>query len=105
MLIAFTPLREFIPGYTNSEMVEQTYRNSVVIDSLERQLDRQEWMIQTMQDVMSGKVMPNADEIQKKVDSLSALGVTAIEYRRSKADSLLREEVEQIEGTAKKQKK
>ncbi len=105
ILIAFTPLREFIPGYTNSEMVEQTYHNSVVIDSLEKQLDRQEWMIQTMQEAISGKAMPNADEIQKKVDSLSALGVTAIEYRRSKADSLLCEEVEKLEGTAKKQKK
>lgn len=97
VLIAFTPLREYIPGYTNSEVVEQTYRNSIVIDSLEQQIDRQEWMIQTMQEVLSGKEMPSAGEIEKKVDSLSALGVTAIEYRKSKADSLLREEVETIE--------
>ena len=50
-----------------------------------------------MQEVLSGKEMPSAGEIEKKVDSLSALGVTAIEYRKSKADSLLREEVETIE--------
>ncbi len=35
ILIAYTPLREFIPGYTNSELVKQTYLNREKVDSLE----------------------------------------------------------------------
>ena len=55
VLIAFTPLREWIPGYTNTQMVEQAYSNALKIDSLETQLSEQEWMVKTIQAVLSGE--------------------------------------------------
>ncbi|MBQ4377288.1 MAG: M23 family metallopeptidase [Bacteroidales bacterium] len=95
VLIAFTPLREFIPGYANSEMVEQTYHNAAVIDSLEQKMLYQEWMINTIQDVLSERDMASEDDAQKRCDSIAALGVTPGEYTRSRSDSLLRLYVDQ----------
>ena len=90
ILIAFTPLREWIPGYTNTAAVEQTYTNTKKLDSLQVQLENQEWMIATMQAVLKGEI-PTM-EIQS--DSAASLQQLAVEYRRSKEDSLLRLDVE-----------
>ena len=82
LLIVFTPLREWIPGYSNQEMQEQTYRNAQMIDSLQRQLEYQEWMVVTLQDIIGGKTMPGEEAVQRHTDSLAALGITIEEYRR-----------------------
>ena len=95
VLIVFTPLREYIPGYSNSDLIEQSYHNAVVIDSLEHQVRYQEWMISNIQDVLSGKEMVTAEEAKKKSDSLASLGVSTADYVRSRSDSLLRIYVEE----------
>ena len=50
VLIAFTPLREWIPGYTDNAAVEQTYANSRKLDSLQVQLENQEWHMYNSED-------------------------------------------------------
>ncbi|MBQ0016512.1 MAG: M23 family metallopeptidase [Bacteroidales bacterium] len=102
LLIAFTSLRELIPGYANLEMVEQTYRNAAVIDSLEVKVRQQEWMLVNIKDVLSGKQMPSAKEAEAWSDSVAALGVSASQYSRSRADSLLRLYVEEQDPSAKR---
>jgi murein DD-endopeptidase MepM/ murein hydrolase activator NlpD len=93
VLIAFTPLREWIPGYTDNAMVEQTYVNARKIDSLETQLAEQEWLVNTIQAVLSGKEM--GEDVQSiATDSTATLQQLATVYRRSVEDSLLRQEVE-----------
>lgn len=93
VLIAFTPLREYIPGYTDTEMIEQTYANAKKIDSLERAVADQEWVLATMQALMRGEALgTQADSVM--ADSTSTLAVVAGVYRRSREDSLLRLEVE-----------
>ena len=93
VLIAFTPLREYIPGYTDTEMIEQTYANAKKIDSLERAVADQEWVLATMQALMRGEALgAQADSVM--ADSTSTLAVVAGVYRRSREDSLLRLEVE-----------
>ncbi len=93
VLIAFTPLREWIPGYTNTETVEQTYRNAKRVDSIERLLSDQEWMVNTLQAVLRGDVMSSEAE-QVKKDTASTLQQLSKVYRRSEEDSLLRLDVE-----------
>lgn len=90
VLIVFTPLREYIPGYANSDLIEQSYRNTLIIDSLQQQVSYQEWMISNIQDVIAGKQMVTAKETEHKSDSLAALGVSHTAYVRSRDDSLLR---------------
>ena len=93
VLIAFTPLREWIPGYTNTEMVEQSYDNVKRVDSLAVIVADQEWLIATLQGVLSGKEMGNeVDSVLR--DSNATLQQVAIAYRHSKEDSLLRADVE-----------
>lgn len=93
VLIAFTPLREYIPGYTDTEMIEQTYANAKKIDSLERAVADQEWVLATMQALMRGEAL-GAQADSMMADSTSTLAVVAGAYRRSREDSLLRLEVE-----------
>ena len=93
VIIAFTPLREWIPGYTDNKMVEQTYANAKMIDSLETAMADQEWLLATMQAVIRGDVLGDEYEELKK-DSNANLEQVAVAYRHSVEDSLLRREVE-----------
>lgn len=90
ILIAFTPMREWIPGYANTAAVEQTYSNAKKLDSLQVQLENQEWMVATLQAVLRGEKIGETPQ----VDSSTTLQQLAIVYRRSKEDSLLRLDVE-----------
>ena len=90
ILIAFTPMREWIPGYTDNKAVEQTYANAKMLDSLQTQLDNQEWMVATMQAVLRGETIGQTPT----TDSSTTLQDLTVEYRRSREDSLLRAEVE-----------
>lgn len=91
VLIIFTPLRQLIPGYINNDMVEQTYRNARKVDSLERELDRQELFLANMKELIMGKEMPSSDEVWRHVDSVTE--VMSREYSHSLEDSLLRLEI------------
>ena len=90
ILIAFTPLREWIPGYTNNAAVEQTYANAKKLDSLQVQLENQEWMVATLQAVLRGETLGATPQ----ADTSATLQQLSTVYRRSKEDSLLRLEVE-----------
>lgn len=97
ILIAFTPLREFIPGYANQKMTEQTYQNAIAVDSLAMKLEAQDRMLADMKDLMMG-VDPElrakaADSVRRSQQPVSDKG--GQEYRHSSADSLLRKEVEE----------
>lgn len=93
VLIAFTPLREYIPGYTDTEMIEQTYVNAKKIDSLETALADQEWLLATVQALLRGESL-GAQADSALADKSSSLNVVAGIYKHSKDDSLLRQEVE-----------
>ena len=93
VLIAFTPMREWIPGYTNTQMVEQTNENARRVALLENQLKQQEWMIGTLQAVLRGE-NPGGDFEALSQDSTATLSQLTKVYRHSVEDSLLRVEVE-----------
>lgn len=99
LLLAFTPLRELIPGYANTGMVAQTYDNARVIDSLETELKNQEEMLADIQYIMLGKDPAERHLVeQKRSDSVK---VQPTPYVKTKADSLLRDEVETRENRRK----
>lgn len=92
VLIAFTPMREWIPGYTNTRAVEQVYSNAKQLDSLQAQMENQEWLIATLQAVLRGEEIGTWKGSDG--DSTSTLSQQATAYRRSVEDSLLRADVE-----------
>jgi len=112
VLIAFTPLREFIPGYSSSELKRNATLLALKSDSLTKALKNNELYIQSIQKVLKGEleyakfnkdsILSSAEEAPEPVD-LSA----------SKNEIELRERVKEEEkmnaksekGSAKKKTK
>ncbi len=94
ILIAFTPLRQYIPGYTRDELVHQAYENSTKVDSLQMLLSQQRLMLENIKIVLSGEDIPSVDFVSQKKIADTNRGVKDASYSHSKADSLLRKEIE-----------
>lgn len=69
-IVAFTPLRNYLPGYMNSEIRGQVVENALRVDSLQQIVDRQNLYVMNVQDIISGKV--RVDTVQS-IDSLTSL--------------------------------
>jgi len=94
-LIAFTPLREFIPGYTRDEIVQLAYQNQMKIDSLETLITSHEKLLFAMNMAFSGEIP--FEEIRETRDSMIVINPADIVFERSREDDLLREQVERSE--------
>lgn len=68
LIIVFTPLRNYLPGYMNSEVRAQVVANALRADSLQAALDRQNRYVMNIRDILSGQV--KADTVQS-IDSLT----------------------------------
>jgi murein DD-endopeptidase MepM/ murein hydrolase activator NlpD len=90
ILIAFTPLREYIPGYTNVGLQKKLYELQIKTDSIEKGLEKRDLFIQNMKDVMNGKDLSTDVPLSK--DTLHKYN--NIKLKKSLEDSLLRAEVE-----------
>ncbi len=89
-IIAFTPLKEFIPGYGSQS--ERTLRNLMLkADSLEEDVKQKDLYLYNIKNIMEGKEV--VDKLPEKPDS-SASNYDNINFTKSKEDSLLRIEVE-----------
>ena len=55
VLIAFTPLREYIPGYTDVSMSEKVYRLQNVVDSLEIVTQQRGRYLENIQNILEGR--------------------------------------------------
>jgi len=96
VLIAFTSLRELIPGYPDKQTSRTIVSNALKADSLEQVIARWELYLINIQRIMDDEAPIDFDAIfTASTDSLSvaARGVIA----RSREDSLLRREVQQQE--------
>ena len=90
ILIAFTPLREYIPGYTNVGLTKKLFQLQTRTDSIERSLEAKEVFLKNIRDVINGKDLsedkPLVRDSSKRYDK--------IKLKKSEEDSLLRMEVE-----------
>lgn len=55
-IIAFTPLRNYLPGYMNSDVRAQIVSNALRTDSLMQLVEKQNLYIMNIQDILSGTV-------------------------------------------------
>lgn len=94
ILIAFTPLREYIPGYSSAKLKERAASLSYVSDSLQNVIRMNDQYLSSIKNALTGDL-----DIEKlNRDSILSQPITDAEYEeinRIKADSLLREEVAQ----------
>lgn len=90
ILIAFTPLREFIPGYANVTIRKIGLQNALKVDSLEISLKQKQLYIDNIKNIIQGNPISFSQDVL--VDS--SLNYKTIFNRPSKEDSLLRNMVE-----------
>ena len=94
-IIAFTPLREYIPGYTNLKVDRDMYELNLRADSLKAELDKKDVYFQNIKRLVEGYDF--AADSTAKVSAYEPLpkSVTdSIVLHKSRQDSLLRAEYE-----------
>jgi len=92
LIIAFTPLREYIPGYSSTSLKKKARMLRFKTDSLEQVIAINEQYLNSIRKVLSGDVK----EVEFNRDSileLARLDASNFNFTPSKEDSLLREEV------------
>ncbi len=94
ILIAFTPLREYIPGYSSTALKKQAVNLTFKTDSLEQELQVNEQYLASIKKVLTGDVKSvdfNKDSILEAVQ----IEMEGVDLSPSKQDSILREKVSQ----------
>ncbi len=89
-LIAFTPLREYIPGYADTAMKQRASRAAFVSDSLAVELAQRDAYLRNIQAILNGN--PPIDSVDLEKDE--SIDYTDIQVRRSPEDSLFRARIE-----------
>ena len=93
LIIAFTPLRNYLPGYMNSDVREQVVLNALRADSIQQMLERQRMYVMNIQDIISGTV--KVDSVHS-IDSLTVLRSEEL-MERTQAEDEFRKQYEEKE--------
>jgi len=90
VLIAFTPLREYIPGYPTGKMRQMLIRNVLIVDSLDLEIQRRDKYFNDFRAMLAGETpsdtavrrgaIPRPDQVQ---------------FKKYDHDSLFKEEISQ----------
>ena len=93
LIIVFTPLRNYLPGYMNTEVREQVVTNALRADSLLRILEHQRMYVMNIQDIISGNI--KADSVHS-MDSLTVVRSEEL-MERTQAEDEFRKQYEENE--------
>lgn len=94
-VIAYTPVRTFIPGYPDARTKRAAIQNAIKVDSLEKVIYRWEIYSENIKRAVEGKAPIKIDSIIKASSKETA--VSADQTLLQKQDSLLREQVKEEE--------
>ena len=89
-LVAFTPLREYIPGYSDIETKKNASYAVFKADSLEAEVQMRDRYLYNIRLILSGQIRPDS------IDNIRDTSLVAeqMAYERSLEDSIFREQVE-----------
>ncbi len=91
-IIAFTPLKEYIPGYTDVTMQRRIYELQLRSDSVGRSLKANEQYLKNLRNVLGGEDLQVTRALP--ADTAALKNYKNITDKRSKEDSLLRADYE-----------
>ncbi len=94
VLISYTPLREFIPGYPNAQTRRAIVQNALKADSLEQAVKLWDFQLNNIQRIVTGQKPLELENISATTDTSKTFEINPA---TSKEDSILREEVKQQE--------
>jgi len=94
LLIAFTPLREYIPGYSSTLLKKKATSLAFKTDSLQQIVTINEQYLASIRKVLTGDVI-SVNFNKDSIVNAAQLDFSKINLTPSREDSLLREKVEQ----------
>lgn len=95
LIIAFTPLREYIPGYTDTSLKRELYTLNRRADSIEQDLRRKDVYFNNLKLVIEGyELDQDSMGIHDIYTPMATFDIDTIALRRSAQDSALRAEFE-----------
>ena len=92
VFIAYTPVREFIPGYPDGSMRRNIILNSLKVDSLEREIQLRDQYLFNLNAIIAGK---EPESFENEIDT--SVRYENISFKKSRYDSLFRAQFEQEE--------
>jgi murein DD-endopeptidase MepM/ murein hydrolase activator NlpD len=92
LLISLTPLREYIPGYTDLDLYQQVYDLQNKSDSLERSFAQKDLYFKNLKNIIEGN--PIIDEMIDDTANITHLNYDSITISRSVEDSIFRDDYE-----------
>ncbi len=94
VIIAFTPLREYIPGYSSTQLKQQATELAYKTDSIQRVLYLNEQYFASIKQVLTGDL--DIEEINRdSIMDIVRIDLENVDLSPSRKDSLLRERVAQ----------
>jgi murein DD-endopeptidase MepM/ murein hydrolase activator NlpD len=90
VIIAYTPLRENIPGYPSAKVRQQILRNYILVDSLENEIKTRDNYFEKIKTLFAGEV---PSEVSNKSDS--SLKVAEARFRSFNVDSMFEDKLNQ----------
>ncbi len=98
LIIAVTPLREYIPGYPSADFKTKIYRLNLKMDSLKVELEKRNLFLENIKKIMSGEITPElTGEFEHNSVSEKPVKIDTTALKPSQADLQLRKEVEEKE--------
>ena len=92
VIIAFTPIKEYIPGYSSSSLKIKATKLNLEADSLKKKLAILENYTKALQPILTGEIEPEAlDSIQIDAEQRA---IDQDKLNASKQDSLFRKKIE-----------
>lgn len=90
LLISYTPLREFIPGYPNAQTRNAIVQNALKVDSLEQAVKLWDFQLNNIQRIVTGQKPLELENVSATTDTSKTI---TLKRTGSKEDSILRKEV------------
>ncbi|NPA35242.1 MAG: M23 family metallopeptidase [Chlorobi bacterium] len=97
LLIAFTGLREYIPGYPSGEERRMIVRNAQLVDSLVEEIQRRDRFFNDIKSIVNGEIPKGASPDDVMKDEKDVKAKHKIHFKKSVEDSLFRLQVEEQE--------
>lgn len=94
-IIAFTPLREYIPGYSSSKLKKNATELALKSDSLAIVIKKNELYLNAIKKVLNGEI--EAAKLNKdSITSSTIVDPNSVDFEPSKAELELRKEQEKL---------
>jgi len=90
VIIAYTPLRENIPGYPSAKIRQEILHNYIMVDSLENEIKTRDNYFNKIKTLFQGEVPPD-----ETASSDSGLKTYDVKFKTSSADSMFRDKLQE----------